>query len=95
MNFRVRNPAFGPDVTGTGSQERKRFWHKRELGISGVCRVVGCQGGLTRQGFYQSHSSSTKCSQCTKVKENNLGKDISMLVCILNMLAMLIVAFGF
>ena len=49
---------------------------------------------LTRQGFYWSHSSSTERSQFTKVKVNNRGKDISMLVCILNLLAMLIVAFG-
>lgn len=44
VNFRVRNPALGTDVTGTGSQEGKRFWRKRDLGISGVCRIAGSQG---------------------------------------------------
>lgn len=54
----------------------------------------GRQGVPTRQGFYQSCSSSIESSQFVEVKVNTRGRDIFMLVCILNLLAMLPVAFG-
>lgn len=72
---------------------RKKVLAQERLGNQWCLQDCGKPRGLTRQGFYQS--SSTKCSQFTKVKENKSGKDISMLACILHSLAMLIVAFGF
>lgn len=93
MSFRVRNPTLGTVVIGTGSQKEKGFHSKREVGNEQCLQDGRKQGILTWQG-YQSYSSSTACSQFTKVKVNNKGWDIAMLVCILNLLAMLIVAFG-
>lgn len=80
VNFRVRNPVLGTDAIGTGSQKEKRFWHERESWESAVFAGLQETKGSHEAGFYQSRCSSTECSGFTKVKVNNGGKDISMLL---------------
>lgn len=92
MNFRVRTSALGTDELELFLWQKKKFWHRERSGRNSVGR--GRQGVPTRQGFYQSCSSSTESSQFVEVKVNSRGRDIFMLVCILNLLVMLPVAFG-
>lgn len=77
-----------------GSPEEKRFYHKGEVRNEQCWQNCGRQWVLTMQGFYQSYSSSIACSQFTEAKVSMRGRDIFMLVCILNLLAVLIVALG-
>lgn len=74
-------------------RKRKGFLREGEVGHEHRLQDCARQVVLTWQGC-QSSSGSIACSQFTKVKVSNKGWDIAKLVRILNLLAMLIAAFG-
>ena len=93
MNFRIRTSVLGTDELGLPLWREKDFGTERAQGGT-VFVGWGRQEVPTQQGFYQSCSSSIESSQFVEVKVNTRGRNIFMLVCILNLLVMLTVAFG-